>query len=110
LITTNNLDSVQVVAAQDNQFQTFNDKVGELDSFLTEALGVSVSAGNASVSSASAAVTPAESVWTYNPVGAAIGGLTSAGLTHAGFTVELVRRALARGKKPTGAVTYETAG
>jgi hypothetical protein len=52
LITTNNLDSVQVVAAQDNQFQTFNDKVGELDSFLTEALSVSVSAGNATVAAA----------------------------------------------------------
>jgi hypothetical protein len=52
LITTNNLDSVQVVAAQDNQFQTFNDKVGELDSFLTESLLVSVSTGNATVGTA----------------------------------------------------------
>ncbi|TMQ24163.1 MAG: hypothetical protein E6J90_08895 [Deltaproteobacteria bacterium] len=52
LITTNNLDSVQVVAAQDNQFQTFNDKVGELDSFLTESLDASVSSGSATIAAA----------------------------------------------------------
>lgn len=52
LITTNNLDSVQVAAGQDNQFQTFNDKVGELDSFLTNVLGVSVSSGNATIADA----------------------------------------------------------
>ena len=37
-------------------------------------------------------------------------GLRSAGLTHAGFTVDLVRRALSRGKKAADEVTCETAG
>jgi D-alanine-D-alanine ligase len=46
----------------------------------------------------------------FSPTAGLAGGLMSAGLTHAGFTVDLVRRALARGGKATGAVPCETAG
>jgi D-alanine-D-alanine ligase len=35
----------------------------------------------------------------FSPVAGLSGGLTSAGLTHAQFTVDLVHQALARGKK-----------
>jgi D-alanine-D-alanine ligase len=40
----------------------------------------------------------------FSPLAGLSGGLMSAGLTHAGFAVELVRRALARGKKPAATV------
>ena len=43
----------------------------------------------------------------FSPLAGLSGGLTSAGLTHAGFAVELVRRALARGKKTVGRVCVQ---
>jgi D-alanine-D-alanine ligase len=46
----------------------------------------------------------------FSPTAGLAGGLISAGLTHEAFTVELVRRALARGHGPAGAVPCETAG
>lgn len=44
----------------------------------------------------------------FSPTAGLAGGLMSAGLTHAGFAVELVRRALARGRKAQGAVGVES--
>jgi hypothetical protein len=52
LITSNNLDLVALVTGQTNPEGTANDKGGELDSFLTESLAVSVSSGNATVTAA----------------------------------------------------------
>jgi D-alanine-D-alanine ligase len=46
----------------------------------------------------------------FSPLAGLAGGLISAGMTHAGFAVDLVRRALARGKKPAGAVSYVVPG
>src|SRR5581483_9437008 len=39
----------------------------------------------------------------FSPNAGLAGGLASAGLTHAQFTVQLVERALARGRQPAGA-------
>lgn len=52
LITSNNLDLVQVVPGQANQATTFNDKGGELDSFLTDSKQADVSGGNVTISAA----------------------------------------------------------
>jgi D-alanine-D-alanine ligase len=38
----------------------------------------------------------------FSPTAGLAGGLASAGLAHAQFTVQLVERALARGRQPTG--------
>jgi hypothetical protein len=51
-ITSNNLDLVPLVTGQASPETTANDKGGELDSFLTESLTVSVTAGNATVTAA----------------------------------------------------------
>ena len=44
----------------------------------------------------------------FSPTAGLAGGLISAGLTHEAFTVDLVRRALARGGKRATAVSCET--
>ncbi len=46
----------------------------------------------------------------FSPMAGLSGGLTSAGMSHAGFAVELVRRALARGKKAAGSVACALPG
>ena len=40
----------------------------------------------------------------FSPTAGLAGGLQSAGLTHAEFTVALVRQALRRGRQPVGGV------
>jgi D-alanine-D-alanine ligase len=43
----------------------------------------------------------------FSPTAGLAGGLASAGLTHAQFTVQLVERALARGRQPAGVMRGE---